>query len=70
MARALVISIRAKMASRFKTVTPEEVRGFSFERNCVLRLWESETLKQIINHKLATVKDLKTDVSSVSPSSE
>ena len=27
-------------------------RRFSFERNCVLRQWESETLKYIINHKV------------------
>ena len=25
-------------------------RGFSFERNCVLRRWESETLRWIIIH--------------------
>ena len=30
-------------------------RGFSFERNCVLRRWESETLKSIINHKVDKV---------------
>ena len=30
-------------------------RGFSFERNCVLRRWESETLKWIINHKFDKV---------------
>ena len=27
-------------------------RGFSFERNCVLRRWESETLKYIISHNV------------------
>ena len=27
-------------------------RGFSFERNCVLRQWESEALKLINNHKV------------------
>ena len=30
-------------------------RGFSFERNCVLRRWESETLKWIISHKVDKV---------------
>ena len=30
-------------------------RGFSFERNCVLRRWESETLKLIINHRVDKV---------------
>ena len=30
-------------------------RGYSFERNCVLRRWESETLKLIINHKVDKV---------------
>ena len=28
---------------------------FSFERNCVLCWWESEALKQIINHKFNKV---------------
>ena len=32
-------------------------RGFSFKRNCtcVLRRWESEILKQIVNHKVNKV---------------
>ena len=30
-------------------------RGFSFERNCVLRRWKSKALKKIINHKVDQV---------------
>ena len=33
----------------------ENDKGFSFERNCVLRRWESEALKQIINYKVRNV---------------
>ena len=29
--------------------------GSSFKRNCVLRQWESETLKYIINHKIIKI---------------
>ena len=32
-----------------------EVKGLTFKRNCVLRRWESGTLKQTINHKVSKV---------------
>ena len=41
-----------------RTVTGGDIlndMGFSFERNCVLRPWESETLKYIINHRVDKV---------------
>ena len=34
-----------------KTIPGSNDKGYSFEKSCVLRWWESETLKQIINRK-------------------
>ena len=49
-----VVSLLQPTAPTFNDLISND-RGYSFERNCVLRRWESETLKKIINHKVDKV---------------
>ena len=48
--------LQATVLVKFQKYVALIDRRFIFERNCVLRRWESKTLKQIINHKVGKVK--------------
>ena len=49
------MSSKEKITQESSTVDYSHWRGFSFEINCVLRRWESKTLKEIINHEVDKV---------------
>ena len=53
--RIMKTRLQDKISNRELLERANAERGFSFERNCVLHQWESETLKYIINHKVNKV---------------
>ena len=58
-AQKITVSLQRLFCTDFKYTwfnrTEINERGLSYERNCVLRRWRSETQKKIINHRVSMV---------------